>query len=96
MPAADLMQHVFLGHFAILEEDRRRRAAVNAHFVLFVAWLESRKGSLHDEGGELFSVNLREDDVNIRESAVGDPHLLAIQNVVCAFRIQFRASQRIL
>ena len=37
-----------------------------------------------------------EHDVYVRESAVGDPHFLAIQNVVRAFRIQFRASQGVL
>ena len=35
--AADFMQQIFLGHLAILEKDRRRGAAVQAHLFFFGA-----------------------------------------------------------
>src|SRR5438876_377563 len=45
---------------------------------------------------EFFAVNFREHNVNIGEAAVGDPHFLAVEDVVRAFFVQFRAGQRIL
>src|SRR6266852_6104410 len=96
VPAADFMQHVFFRHLAVFQENRSRRASVDAHLVLFVAGLESGKSALDDEGREFFSVDLRKHNVNIGEAAVSDPHLLPIEDVVRAFFIQFRARQRIL
>src|SRR4030081_880114 len=60
VPSPDFIKHVFFRHLAVLQEDRRRRAAVNPHLVLFIARLESRKRSLHDERREFFAVDLRE------------------------------------
>ena len=90
------MQHVFLRHFAVFEENRRGRAAVDAHLVLFVARLEPGEGAFHDERRELLAVDLREHDVHVGEPAVGDPHFLPVQDVMRAFLVQFRARQRIL
>jgi len=70
VPAADFVQQVFFRQLAIFQENRRCRAAVDAHFVLFVAGLESGEGALDDEGGEFLAVNLRENDVNIGEAAL--------------------------
>ena len=96
MPAPDFVQHVFLWHLAVFQENRRRRTTVNPHLVLFVTGLESRKRPLHDERRELLAVDLREHDVHVRETAVGDPHLLPIQDEVRALLVEFRARQRIL
>jgi len=69
---------------------------VNAHLVLFVPGLEAGKTPLHDERREFLAVNLRKHNVNVGKSAVGNPHLLSVQNVVGSFGVQFRARQRIL
>ncbi len=38
--------------------------------------------ALDEERGELFAIDLGEDCVEIGEAAVGDPHLLAVKDVV--------------
>src|SRR5258708_3235413 len=85
------MQHVFLRHLAILQENRRRRASVNPHLVLFVARLEPRERALHDERREFLAVDLSKHHVHVREAAIGDPHLLPVQDVVLALAVQLRA-----
>src|ERR1700735_5281802 len=96
MAATDFVQHVFFWNFTILEKDWRRRAAVNAHLVFFVAGLPAGKRALDDERGELLAIDFREDHVEIGKAAVRDPHLLTVENVVRAFFVQFGASERIL
>ena len=72
-------EHVAGGHPRILQHDRRRRRAVQAHLVLFLAGAHARKGLLDDERGEVLAVDLRKDDDHVGEAAVGDPHLLAVE-----------------
>ena len=96
VPAPDFVQQVFFRHLAVFQENRRRRAAVNAHLVLFVPGLEARERALDDERREFLAVNLRKHDVHVGKSAVRNPHLLPVQNVVGSFSVQFRARQRIL
>src|SRR5690348_10513637 len=69
---------------------------MNAHLVLFISRFESREGALDNERGELLSVDFCENDVEVRKSTVRNPHFLAVQDVVRAFRIQFRARQGVL
>ena len=64
--------------------------------MFFIAWLEAWERALHDERSKLFAIDLRKHNVNIGEAAVGDPHLLSVENVMRSFRIQFRAGQRVL
>ena len=79
VPLADLAEHVPGRHADVLQDDRRGRRAVQAHLVLFLAGRHARPGPFHQERGELLAVDLGEDDVEVREAAVGDPHLLAGQ-----------------
>src|SRR6185295_19526226 len=62
--------------------ERRRRRAVQAQLVLLVAVGHSRT-ALDDEGRELVGAaglgDLREDDEDVGEPAVRDPHLLAAE-----------------
>ncbi len=46
----------------------------------------ARGAALDEKGGELFAIDLREDRVEIGFAAVGDPHLLAVEDVVGAIR----------
>ena len=48
--------------------------------MLFLAGADAREAALDDEGGELLAVDLGEDDEDVGEAAVGDPHLLAVQD----------------
>ncbi len=45
---------------------------------------------------KLFAAYFRKYDVHVGEAAIGDPHFLAVQNVMRAIRRKFRAGQRIL
>src|SRR4029077_202527 len=94
--APDFVQQIFFRHFAVFQEHRRGGAAMNSHFVFFVAWLASGITAFDDEGGKLFAVDFGEYDVEIREAAVGNPHLLPVQNIVRAFAVQFGAREGIL
>ena len=77
---ADLAEHVLGRHLDVLEDHRRRRRAVQAHLVLLLAAAHAGPGALDDEGGEVLAVDLGEDDEEVGEAAVGDPHLLARQH----------------
>ena len=71
----------FVGrHLHVLQQDRRRRRAVQAHLVLFLAARHAGERALDDERGEVLAVDLREDDEDVGEAAVGDPHLLAVED----------------
>ena len=53
---------------------------MQAHLVLFLAARHAAERALDDERGELLAVDLGEDDEQVGEAAVGDPHLLAVQH----------------
>ena len=50
--------------------------------------------ALNDEGAEFVAINFGKDDKDVREAAVGDPHLLAIKKVMRAVRTQLRRGFR--
>ena len=80
MTLADLAEQVLRRHVHVLEDHRRRRRAVQAHLVFFLAAGDAAERALDDERGELLAVHFREDDEHVGEAAVGDPHLLAVQH----------------
>ena len=57
---ADLAEDVLGRHLHVLEDQRGRRRAVQAHLVLFLAALDA-EAALDQEGGELLAVDLGED-----------------------------------
>ena len=69
-PLADLAEHVLRRHPHVLQQDRRRGRAVQAHLVLFLAGADAGKRALDDERGELLAVDLGEDDEQVGEAAV--------------------------
>ena len=75
---ADFAQHVLGRHLHVLEDERRRRRAVQAHLVLFFAALHA-ECALDEERREMLAVDFREDHEQIGKAAVGDPHLLAVE-----------------
>ncbi len=79
---ADFTEHVFCGHFAVVEDDRAGGGAADAHLVFFGADGESRESFLDQECSELFAINFGEDGEQIGEAGVGDPHFFAVEDVV--------------
>ncbi len=75
-------EKVGYGDLHVIEEDRRSGTALDAHLFFFGATGDSGESALDEEGGELLAPDFGEDGEEIRFAAVGDPHLLAIQNVV--------------
>ena len=97
VPLPDLAEQILRRHAHVLKNQRRRRGSVQTELVLFFSAADSRERALDDERGEMFSGivdDLREDDEEIREAAVGNPHLLAVQHeaaVGLPLRSGFRA-----
>jgi hypothetical protein len=75
----------------IIEIDGRSRAAFDAHLPFFGTGLDAWIFALDQKGRELLAADFREDGVQISSAAVGDPHLLAIEDVVFAVRTQIGA-----
>src|SRR6476469_6350312 len=63
----------------VRENQRRRARSFDAHLVFFRAGLAAVL-SLNDEGGELVAVDFGKDDIDVREAAVRDEHLLAVEH----------------
>ncbi len=64
--------------------------------MLFLAAADSREGPLDDERREVLAVYLGEHDVEVREPAVRNPHLLAVEHeapVLLANRAGFGAER---
>ena len=94
----DFAEDVLHRNLAVIEDERTGRGAANPHLVLFRAYGKARELALHDEGGELLSIHLREHNKKIGETCIGNPHLLAVQDVVFAIAGKVRlgaAIQRI-
>ena len=89
---ADLAEDVFLRHFAIVEEERKRIGAAHAELVEMLAVAETRKTLLDDEGGHAaragFEIGLGVDDQRVGVAAVGDPHFRAVEDVAVAFLVR--------
>ena len=81
---ADLAEHVLHRHLAVVQDERRGGRAADAHLLFFGADGEAGEVLLDQEGGELLAVDLGEDGEQVGEVGVGDPHLLAVQDVVLA------------
>ena len=92
VPFADFPQHVFHRNFAVIKNDGASRRSPNPHLVLFPANRESRESFLHQEPGELFSIHFGKNREQVGEPGVGDPHLLAVQNIMLAIFGKLRPS----
>src|SRR5262245_12446572 len=90
VPFADLAQEPVFRDFAVLQQQRRSRGAALAQLVLFGSGSDAGVVVFDDEAGEFFAVDFGEDDVDVGERAVRDPHLLAVQNPVRPFRVESR------
>src|SRR5262245_13108916 len=87
---ADLTQEPVFRDFTVLQQQRRSRGAALAQLVLFGARSGAGVVVFDDEAGEFFAVDFGEDYIDVGEPAVGDPHLLAVQNPMRPFRIESR------
>src|SRR5208337_1263574 len=82
MSLPDFSEYVLDWHLAVIKNEWASRGAPDAHLVLFRAHRKAREIALDDEGGELLSAHLSKHDEQVCEACVGNPHLLAIQEVV--------------
>ena len=81
VPFPDLAEDVVGRHPHVLQNDRRRRRAMQPHLVLFLAGGHAGVGALDQEGGELLAVDLGEYHEQVGEPAVRDPHLLPAEQI---------------
>ena len=89
--APDLAEHVFHGHGHVVEIHSHRGAALDAHLFFFGAGRDAGKFTLDQECGELLAADFGEDRKQIGRAAVGDPHFLAVEDVVFAIRTEVGA-----
>ena len=87
---ADFAEQVAGRNPHVLQDHRRRRRAVQAHLVFFLAGGDPVEPALDEERREVLAVHPGEDDVEVGEPAVGDPHLLAVEDEA-AVRLARRA-----
>ena len=86
---AALVEQVFGRHQHVAEEDLPGAGPLDAHLLFLGVHGDAVISLLEDEGAEVVVVvDFGEHDQHVREPAVGDPHLLAIQHVMGAGFIQ--------
>ena len=76
-------------HRHVVQHQDRRGGSVEPELPFVGAALHAH-AAFDDEGGELLAVDLGEDREEVGEAAVGDPGLLAVEEVVRAVRRQPR------
>ena len=84
VPLADLAEHVLFGDLDLFEVEQPGRGALEPHLLLFGACGDALAIGLDEDGAELVAIDLTEHREQVREPRVGDPHLLAIDDVVLA------------
>ncbi len=74
----------FCGNLNIIEENGRGGTALNPHLLLFISARNARKSAFDEKCRKLFAVHFGEDGEKVGLTAVGDPHFLAVENVMAA------------
>ena len=82
--ASDFAEDVLHRHLDVVQIDGRGGAAFDAHLLFFGAGFDAGPRALHQERREFLAADLCEDRVEVRKAAVGDPHFLAVEDVVLA------------
>ena len=90
---ADFAEQILDRRLRVSEHQRRRARTLDAHLVFFRARRQPVL-PLDDERRELVAIDLREHDEDVGKAAVGDEHLLAVENVVRAVVAQPRGRFR--
>src|SRR5690554_2809620 len=82
-------EDVFFGDFAVFKHQFAGVGAAHAEFVEFLVAAEAGVVAFYDEGGDAFGAAFRVgfgvDDVGVGVWPVGDPHFVAVEDVVVAF-----------
>ena len=90
MALADFAQQVFFGYFYVFKKDLTGRRTLDAQFFLLGAEGEAFRFALYDEAREFIAIHLGKDDVEVCKTGIGDPHLLAVEDVEPAVFRQIR------
>ena len=86
-----LIEQVLDGNLDVVEEDLAGGGSLDAHLLLFGVLGDALGVAVHDERGQvLVVVNLGKDDHHVGKPAIGDPHLLAVDDVVLSVLGQLR------
>src|SRR5581483_7470194 len=80
--APDLAEKIFDRDFDVVKEDRGGGTAANTHLLFFVAGIDAGKGALNQKGTKLLAADFGEHRVHAGLAAVGDPHLLPVEDVM--------------
>ena len=95
MAFADLAQNVLHGHLTVVHDERAGRRSADAQFVLLRPHRESGIVALDQKSRELFAIHLGKNCEQVGEASIGDPHFLAVQDVVLAVGGEFGAGAAI-
>src|ERR1700752_365129 len=90
---ADFTKQVLDWRANVGKHERRRTRTLNTHLVFFTTRGEARL-AFDYECTELVAVNFGKDNKDVGKTTVGDPHLLAVENVFLAIITQTRRRLR--
>ena len=77
-----LAQKIFSRDRDIFEPQSPGRGTFDSHLFLLRPNLDSWKISFHDEGTEVFSIDLGKDNEKVSKSCICNPHFFAVKNPV--------------
>ncbi len=78
--AAHFAQQIFNWHLYVIEVNRAGRTSLNAHLLFFRSRFYSLERFFHQKSSQLV-VHLGEHSEQIRRAAIGNPHLLPVEDV---------------
>ena len=85
-----LVEQVFDRHMDVIEKDLTGRRPLNSHLLFLGVFRNPFGMSVYDEGREVFVIiDFGEYNHDIRESPIGDPHLLSVDDIVLAVLAEF-------
>ncbi len=86
------------GHFAIGERKLRARRRVNTEFFFFFPGFESRRSTLNHQRRDPFfafcRIGVYVDDGRVGHAAIGNPRLVAVNDVAVVFAHSFSCQRR--
>ncbi len=88
--APDLAQDVLHRDVHVIEIDGGGGTALQSHLLFFRPGRNTGPGAFHQKRRELFAAHFGEYRIQIRDAAIGDPHLLAVEHVVRSIGCEIR------
>src|SRR5215469_2152762 len=92
--ASDFPEYVFNRNPHIVKINGGGRCSFDAHLLFFRAAAHPWEATLHQKRCELLATHFGEDRVEIGRAAIGNPHFLAVEDVVLSIFTEVGASAR--